>query len=198
MMKTAAKFVGSRLVAGLLVVVPVYLTALLVLKAVKTVGGALRPVVKLLPKWLPNENLLAVAALASFCFLIGLLLGTRAGRAMWTGVENRVWRKIPGYDTVRSLTRRVAGKCENEEWEPAMAEIEEALVPAFIIEKLDDGRFTVFVPSAPTPLSGTIYVLTPERVHPLNVSFAHAVKVLSRWGSGTRELMAGEGVKQSV
>jgi hypothetical protein len=33
-------------------------------------------------------------------------------------------------------------------------EIEEALVPAFIIEELDDGRFTVFVPSVPTPFAG--------------------------------------------
>ena len=74
-------------------------------------------------------------------------------------------------------------------WKPALAEIEEALVPAFIIEEFADGRFTVFVPSAPTPVSGSIYILTPERVHPLDIPFTHAVKALSRWGSGSQELV---------
>jgi uncharacterized membrane protein len=71
-----------------------------------------------------------------------------------------------------------------------MAEIEEALVPAFIIEEFDDGRFTVFVPAAPTPFSGSIYILTPERVHPIDVPFAHAIRSLSRFGSGSKELVA--------
>jgi uncharacterized membrane protein len=74
-------------------------------------------------------------------------------------------------------------------WEPALAEIEEALVPAFIIEEFEDGRFTVFVPSAPTPVSGSVYILTPDRVHPLHVPFTHAVKSLTRWGSGSKELV---------
>ena len=56
-------------------------------------------------------------------------------------------------------------------WKPAMAEIEDALVPAFIIEEFEDGSFTVFVPSAPTPISGSVYILTPERVHPIDVPF---------------------------
>jgi uncharacterized membrane protein len=79
-------------------------------------------------------------------------------------------------------------------WKPVLAEIEEALVPAFIIEEFEDRRFTVFVPSAPSPLSGSVYIhvyiLTPERVHPVDVPFTHAIKSLSRWGSGSKELVA--------
>ncbi|HKF55632.1 MAG TPA: hypothetical protein VKJ45_09320 [Blastocatellia bacterium] len=71
-----------------------------------------------------------------------------------------------------------------------MAEIEDALVPAFIIEELEDGRFTVFVPSVPTPLTGAIYILSPHRVHPLNISLTHAIKAVSRWGSGSKGLVA--------
>ena len=63
-------------------------------------------------------------------------------------------------------------------------------MPAFIIEELEDGRFTVFVPSVPTPLAGAVYILGPERVHPLNVPFTQAVKAVTRWGSGSEELVA--------
>jgi len=34
----------------------------------------------------------------------------------------------------------------------ALVEIEDALVPALIVEELDDGSYTVLVPSAPTPM----------------------------------------------
>ena len=62
-------------------------------------------------------------------------------------------------------------------------------MPAFVIEEFEDGRFTVFVPSAPTPLSGSLYILTADRVHPVDVPFTHAVKALSRWGAGSKELV---------
>jgi uncharacterized membrane protein len=71
-----------------------------------------------------------------------------------------------------------------------MVEIEDALVPAFIIEELNDGRMTVFVPSVPTPLAGAVYVLDRQRVHPLDIPFTQAVSAISRWGAGSSELVA--------
>jgi uncharacterized membrane protein len=100
---------------------------------------------------------------------------------------------MPGYALFRSLTQRLAGKDDQENvWKPALAEIEEALVPAFIIEELADGRFTVFVPSVPTPFAGAVYILTPERVHPLDVPFTQAIKSISRWGSGSKPCCGNE------
>jgi uncharacterized membrane protein len=87
------------------------------------------------------------------------------------------------------MTRQLAGQSQESDWQPALAEIEEALVPAFIVEELDDHRFTVFVPSAPTPLAGAIYILSTERVHPLEVPFTQALKAITRWGSGSKDLV---------
>ena len=91
---------------------------------------------------------------------------------------------------LRSLTQRLAGDTNEEAWKPAMVEIEDALVPGFIIEELDDGRFTIFVPSVPTPFAGAVYVLSPERVHGLDVPFTQAIQSISRWGSGSKALVA--------
>ena len=88
------------------------------------------------------------------------------------------------------MTEQLAGQSRDQTWKPAIAEIEEALVPAFIIEEHDDGRFTVFIPSVPTTFAGSIYILTPERVHSLDVPFTQAIKAVSRWGSGSKELLA--------
>jgi hypothetical protein len=75
----------------------------------------------------------------------------------------------------------MAGESQEHAWQPALAEIEEGLVPAFIIEELEDGRFTIFVPSVPTPFAGAVYVLSRERVHPLDIPFTQAIQAVSRW-----------------
>jgi len=189
-MKKLGEFVVSTLVGGLLIVVPVYLAILLLLKAMQSVAGIARPFAMLLPSWLPAEHLLSLLFVLIVCFLIGAAVRTPTGRAIRERIERVFFERMPGYTLLRSLTQRLAGKDEENVWKPALAEIEEALVPAFIIEELEDGRFTVFVPSVPTPLAGAVYILSPERVHPLDVPFTQAVKSVSRWGSGSKELVA--------
>jgi uncharacterized membrane protein len=182
----------SALLRGLLVVIPIYLAVLLMLKAMNSLLNIVKPVTKLIPvpDWLPTGQILSVLLILLFCFVVGLLVGTRMGKSTKEKLEKRVLCKIPGYTTVRNLTNRMLGESRDKTWKPALAEIEEALVPAFIIEELDDGRFTVFVPSIPTPLAGAVYILGPDRVHPVNVPFTQAIRVVSQWGAGAKALVA--------
>lgn len=189
-MKRLARFLGSSLVGGFVILLPIYLSVLLVARAMQAVAKLVHPIAKLLPKWFPAENVLSLLLVLLVCVLIGAAARTRTGRTARERIEHSVLARIPGYELFRSLTQQLAGSREEHVWKPALAEIEEALVPAFVIEEFEDGRFTVFVPSAPTPISGSIYVLTPDRVHPLDVPFTHAVKALSRWGAGSKELVA--------
>jgi uncharacterized membrane protein len=189
-MKKFWKSAGSTFFGGFLVVVPLYLSVLLLLKAMQSVVGLVRPIAMLLPEWFPAEHALSLLLVMILCFLIGAAVRTPAGRAIRERIEKSLFERIPGYALLRSLTQRIAGKDEERAWKPALVEIEEALVPAFIIEELDDGRFTVFVPSVPTPFAGAVYVLAPERVHPLDVPFTQALQSVSRWGSGSKELVA--------
>ena len=179
--------VTSAFVTGLLIIAPIYLGVLLLVKIMQSMAGLVRPIAGLLPDWLPAEGLLSLLLVLLVCLLVGLLVRTRAGQAL---LGHTVLEKLPGYTLFRSLTMRIAGKADDVTWKPALAEIEEALVPAFIIEELADGRYTVFVPSVPTPLAGAVYILTRERVHPLSVGFGQAFKTVSRWGAGSKELVA--------
>jgi len=188
--KKISEFILSRLGVGLLAVAPIYLAGLLLLKVMKSFAAIARPFAKLLPKWLPAEHILSLLLVLIVCFLIGLMVRTPAGRTGWERMENSLFKRIPGYGLFRSLTQQLTGKAQDQAWKPALAEIEEALVPAFIIEEHEDGRFTVFVPSVPTPFAGAIYILTPDRVHPLDVPFTSALKAVSHWGSGTKDLVA--------
>lgn len=187
-MKKTLLFVGKTVLSGFLIIVPIYLAALLLTKAMAQVAKLVQPVALLVPDSLPAEKALSLLLVLLLCFLVGLAVLTRAGRAIRDWTEKIFLHRIPGYAVVRSLTQQLAGESRGQAWKPALAEIEEALVPAFIIEEFADGRYTVFVPSIPTPFAGAVYILDRSRVHPLDVPFTEALRVVSRWGSGAERL----------
>jgi len=189
-MKSLREFVVSALVGGIFIVVPVYLAIVLLLKGMQSAARLVKPFAAMLPDGLPAEGVLSLLLVLLVCFVVGAAVRTRAGRAARERMERVFFERLPGYGLLRSLTQRLAGDTAESAWQPAMAEIEDALVPAFIIEALADGRYTVFVPSIPTPFAGAVYVLGRERVHPVDVPFTQAVRAISRWGSGTGELVA--------
>ena len=189
-MKYAREFVTSTVVGGLFIVVPVYLAVVLLLKGMKSVGGLVRPIAVFIPDWLPAEGLLSLLLVLALCCFVGGAVRTRSGRAVRERLEMMFFERLPGYGLLRSLTQRLAGDSEERTWQPALVEIEDALVPAFVIEELDDGRFTVFVPSVPTPLAGAVYILRRERVHLLDIPFTQAIRSVSRWGAGSKDLVA--------
>jgi uncharacterized membrane protein len=189
-MKKLGQVILSALTTGMLVLAPIYLSILLLLKAMSSLAGLVRPLVHLLPEGLPAGNIIELLLVLLICFIIGVAVRNRKGRALLERMEDSLFSKIPGYGVVRSLTRQLAGQSEGEAWQPALAEIEDALVPAFIIEELEDGRLTVFVPSVPTALAGAIYILAANRVHRVKVGVASAIQAVSRWGSGSKDLVA--------
>ena len=189
-MRYAREFVTSTVIGGLFVLVPVYLAVLLLLKGMKSAATVVRPFAAVLPDWIPAENLCSLLLVLIICFIVGVAVRTRSGRVVRERLEVTLFGRLPGYGLIKSLTQRLTGDSEESAWTPALVELEDALVPAFIIETFDDGRLTVFVPSVPTPLAGAVYVLPHERVHILDIPFSQAIRSISRWGSGTSDLVA--------
>jgi len=197
-MKQTMRALWKALIRGLLLVVPVYLAILLLLKGMKSVAKLVQPFTALLPDWVPAEELLSLLLVLAICAVIGATVGTRIGRGARQWLERSVFERIPGYGVIRSLTRQMSGVSRENTWTAALIEIEDALVPGFIIEEFEDGRYTVFVPSIPTPFAGAVYVLARQRVHPVDVPFTDAVRVISRWGSGAKNLVAAMERRPSV
>ena len=188
-MKRVTRYIARSLISGLIVVLPIYLALLLLAKAMSSVLALVRPFAVLIPNWLPAEQVLGLLLILLVCFLVGAAVSTRKGQAARERIEQSLFERIPGYALFRSLAQQMTGRDKESAWKPALAEIEDALVPAFIIEEVDSARLTVFVPSVPTPLAGAVYILPRERVHPLDVKFTQVVSSISKWGSGAKELV---------
>src|SRR3974377_221680 len=119
---------------GFLVIVPIYLAVLLLLKGMKSLMGLVRPFALLLPDWFPGEIALSLLLLLLVCFLVGTVVRTRTGRVARERLEKTFFERIPGYALFRSLTQQVAGEGREHVWKAALAEIEEPLVPPFLID----------------------------------------------------------------
>src|ERR1044071_10020086 len=98
-------FIIDALISGLLVIVPFYLAVLLLLKAMQSLVGLVRPLAALLPDWVPAEDLLALLAVLVLCFLVGVAVRTPIGRAARERVEKSLFQRIPGYPVFRGLAR---------------------------------------------------------------------------------------------
>ena len=190
-MKALAEFTKTTLIGGLLVILPIYVSFILLAKTLGGVMALLSPVTAAIPASVQFREVIAILIMLAVCSLAGLLVRTKPGLRAKSALERGVLEKVPGYSLVRGLTARVAGDDNEASFRPALVEIEEALSPGFIIEELDDGRYTVLVPSVPTPAAGSLFILPRERVHPVDVPFTSVVKVISHWGAGAGEMARG-------
>jgi uncharacterized membrane protein len=122
-------FLLGSLAAGMLILLPIYLSVLLLLRAMQAVGGLVHPLAQLLPERLPAEQALSLLMVLLACLLTGVGVHTAVGRAARNRIEASFLEKIPGYSLFRSLTRQVAGRPEEQAWKPALAVCFDVVLP---------------------------------------------------------------------
>jgi uncharacterized membrane protein len=189
-MKQVLGFLKATVLGGLLLVLPTWLAVLLVGKALMHLQVFVKPITAELPASIAHPRIIAVLLLIALCFAVGLLIQTAIGAQVERVVEQRVLEKLPGYSTLRGFAAQLTAFETTVTFQPALLEIEEALVPGFFVEEHSHDRCTVFVPSVPTPLAGAIYIIARNRVHRLNLPIIAVMQCISRWGAGSGALVA--------
>ena len=189
-MKRILAFLKAALLGGVIVVLPAWLAAMLVLKALGHLQIFVKPISSHLPQTVAHPRIIAILVFVGLCFLVGAAIQTAIGQKAERAAERAVLEKIPGYTTLRSLASRLSDHAETASFQPALIEIEEALVPGFIVEQHSGNRSTVFVPSVPTPMAGAVYIIDNKRVHPLDLPAIAVMQCISKWGGGSDKLVA--------
>lgn len=187
-MKRAIEFIKTTLLGGVLIIVPAAAVVFLLTKVARGIRHALDPLATQLPPGVQFPYVIEVASVIGICFIAGLLIRTRPGQ--WVGgmSERYVFERVPGYALIKALTGRSLSGDVGESATPALAEMEEGLVPALIIERHADGYVTVFVPSPPVPTVGQTYVFEAGKVHPVDVPLTKFVSCITKWGIGAQEM----------
>ena len=194
-MKGLLSFIKTTLAGGFFVVLPMMLIYTMLGETLELATALAQPIVDLLPEGFMEgaqfPDLLAIVLILIVSLLFGLALRTSWGRRLIQKAEHSVLEKIPGYSTVRSLSRSVVGDDIEGQFEPALLSLPmEGKALVFVVERNDDGRLTVFLPSSPAPAVGTIQVVPADRVQLLDASAAQVFEALSQWGVGTRDVLS--------
>jgi uncharacterized membrane protein len=187
-MRNLLEFAKTTLVGGVLVILPFALAVIVFGKVLGVVANALDPLAELLPGGRIGSMVLAALVIVAACFMAGIVASTAGGRQVADLLQERVLAKVPGYDLIRNLSRRIAGDDVGAAFAVCLAETDNGLAPALVIEEHPDGRYTVFVPAVPTPGVGAIYIMAREQVHLVDVPLAQAIQVFTRWGMGATAL----------
>lgn len=190
--------IKSALVTGLLVVMPAWLALLLLFKLLVKLGVLVKPISRQMPEGVNHPHLVAGASFILLCLLVGALVNTAIGRAIGRTLNTGIFCHIPGYQSLRNIARQFGDMNARDGFKPALIDVEDGcLAPAFLIETHTGGQSTVFMPSVPTPMAGSLFIMPSERVHPVDIPVTTMMKCISKWGAGSGELLKAHAISST-
>ena len=192
-MKQIVDFLKTTVIGGLFVLLPVLLLYMLLAEALQLVVALATPIADLFPKGVFDQAeapvLIALILIVGVSFLLGLTLRSTALSRIGDWIEHSLLSRLPAYTVLKRLTKGFA-KEEAAAFKPGLLTSTEGWRDiAYVIEDHGDGHLTVLVPWAPTAFSGSVKVVSRDRVEMLDANIGDVSKVLSLWGMGTRDLM---------
>jgi hypothetical protein len=113
------------------------------------------------------------------------------GKGIMRRFEKSLLGGIPQYQLMKSVAEGLA-RVENAEGvKPALVSIEGGWQMGYLLESLENGWVTVFLPQAPTPMSGNVMYLPVGRVRLLGISMVTAMAIVKHMGVGSDEALRG-------
>ncbi len=192
-MKGFLHFLRTTLVGGILFLVPIVVLMIVLGKALAIAHKLADPIAARLPFekliGLRTPHVFAIALLVIFSFVAGLFARTALAKRSVGWLESAVLSNVPGYQFLKSMGESLLGVEDEPAPQVVLARIEDAWQIAFLVERLEDGHLAVFVPGAPNPQSGSVFLMTEDRIKPAGIPPAAALKCLTRLGAGSSALL---------
>ncbi len=188
-------FVKTTLIGGVVFLLPAALILIVIGKALGFAKAIAGPISDKLPQVVlfgaGTASLVAILLLVTICFLAGMFARTSVGHKIRSSVDTSIISHIPAYQMLKSMVEGMAEIQSSGNVRSGLARIEDAWQPALVLEELGNGLFTVFVPQAPTPMSGSIFYLTADRVKMLDVPISRVLMCVRKMGLGSQALLGG-------
>lgn len=192
-------FIRTMVIGGLLFLFPLVIVTVVVGKAFKLMLTVAEPLDDVIPADSVADvamvNLVAIAALLVGCFVAGLVAQSPLGRRVYRTADDNLAGLIPGYAALKARLGSAVGDEERRKTlEPVFVRFDDQSQIAFEVERLADGRVTVFLPGAPDPWSGAAVVVDADRVTRLDLDILEVARTLKDMGRGTGSaLLEGAG-----
>jgi uncharacterized membrane protein len=188
-MRALREFVKTTIVGGLLFLVPVILLLVILTKAMQLVGKIAAPIAARFPvheiAGVAFASVVAALLIVLLAFLAGLAARTDTGRAVMRWFEESLLGGLPQYRMMKTMAEGLANIEGASGIKPALVSIEGGWQIGYVLEEMHAGWVAVFLPQAPTPMSGNVMYMPSDRVRLLDITIGEAMMLVKRLGVGS-------------
>jgi len=194
-MKSITDFLKVTIVGGVMFLVPAALVLVLLRHAMQFAMKVAAPIAAFFPEarigGIALVTVMAALILLLIAFVAGLLARTSTGRRVTTWFEESLLGGMPQYRMVKSMAEGLAQIETGDGMQPVLYRSDEGWLLGYRLEDLPGGWVAVFLPAAPTPMSGNVMYVTADRIKPLDIGMPAAMRIVKRIGMGSAEVLRG-------
>jgi len=186
-------YLRTTLIGGVVVVLPLFVFANLLLWLARGIGEKIAPVAEYaasqlgVPLW--SAQALTVGAILIACAVLGAIVSTRFGNRAFNWIERNTAERVPGYRPVKEIVSYLGKRDQNPFSRPVLVTVGSGLkFTGFLADEGPAGT-TVFVPTGPNPTTGLIVHVEPSQLQRLPVAGSEALKTVLACGAGSQRLL---------
>jgi uncharacterized membrane protein len=186
-------YLRATLIGGVLVVLPLFVFANLLLWLARWIFEKISPVAEFvaaqlgMPLW--SAQALTIGAILVACSALGAFVSTRFGNRAFNWIEANTVQRVPGYRPVKEIVGYLGKRDQNPFSRPVLVTFGPNL--KFTGFLADDGPAgsSVFLPTGPNPTTGLIVHVAPTQLQRLPVAGTDALKTILACGAGSQRLL---------
>jgi uncharacterized membrane protein len=191
-MKRLKQFLITTLIGGFLVLLPLAVLFFIVNLLIRVIANIIRPLTELVNLEIPIFliNLMVLAGIIVFCFLVGLFIRTQIGKTSFRYFEENWLEKLPAYGTIRDIIQQFTGAKKAPFQRVVLVDAFDAdgYMTGFITDE-DENMYTVFTPTAPNPTNGYVFHVPKNRVIHVDARAEEAIRTVVGLGVGSMNMI---------
>jgi uncharacterized membrane protein len=196
------EFLKTMIIGGISFLLPIALAVFILSYAFRLVKRIATPISHglHLDQWgdvagVSAATFLSVLALVFLAFVAGVVARTTFGGRISRWSENSLLGRLPHYQLIKSMAEGLAHIESASGLKPVLVSIEDGWQIGYLLEKLENDWVAVFLPQAPTPMSGNIMYFPTNRVRTLDITMVQAMSIVKAIGVGSSVALRGVDLK---
>jgi uncharacterized membrane protein len=195
--KTLREFVKTTIIGGASFLLPVAIVIFILSYALRLVRRIAQPISEslhldhLIGAGIGTVTILSVVVLVLFSFVGGIVARTTVGRRLARWSEHSFLGRFPHYQVIKSMAEGLAHIENASGLKPVLVNIEDGWQIGYLLEQLENDWVAVFLPQAPTPMSGNVMYLPADRVRALDITMVQAMSIVKAIGVGSSAALRG-------
>lgn len=194
--KQIQRFIIASIVGGIVLILPISLVYFSIRFIWLQAQKITRPIKNLIEiddnvaAWV--VDIAALGAILIAFFLLGVFVQTKAGKEFWNYID-RWLDKIPLYSVIRDTISQFFGKSDkmpfSEVVEVDVFNTGTSMI-GFLSDQMEDGRYSVFVPTGPNPTNGFIFLVEKNQITLTEIRPEEAMRIVVGVGTGASDLFS--------